>query len=1589
MSNFSINPDKINSVSSTLKRISGELTSINMEVDLVKKSLTLEDGSTEILKAALAKIQKGISAEELGSRSLSEALQDAVNLYRDTDNLLAGLTTEKDIRIRQLSTMLIRTVVEWIRRLLESIGIIPGGANDPNSGYVSDPVNTCTGNYVSDIYELKYSGTPELAFIRHYNSLYIQEGCMGLGWSHNLEIRLEKEEGAINLVLGNGTRERFENRGEGIYVSKFNPLNTIVDNNGYICFQRFGNIYHFDENGIVTAVCSKEGKKITLSYEDGRLARAYDASGRTLDYTYDDDGRLVSVTDILGRTVEMKYEGKMLQNVVSADARVRTYAYDDAGRLESIVNNAGTMIIWNAYDNENRVILQRFPDDTVMSFSYDDNDVTVIDRNGAQTVYRHNEKYQLADIIRTDGQESYSYDDRGFRVSHTSACGAVVRREYDEKGNTQALTDPMGNRVEMTYAEEEKPYDLPIAVKAKNGGVTRMAYDEEGHLIKHEDALGNVTEFTYEGGLLLSILHPDQSEERFEYDSHGNVARHMDEMGNTTEYEYDAAGRKTGMTDPRGMQWKYEYDPCDRIVRIMNPAGNIRNYEYNETGKLAAITDYDGTVRRWEYNELDLAQTYTDQNGHVTRYAYNEIEKLQKVTLPNGAMIIYEYDEAGRKTAVIDELGCRTTYLYDAEGKLIERANGEYTRKIDYDLCGRTVQMTDANGSSSVVRDAMGNVTELKRADGAVFRYEYDLLGQCVKKTDASGTQTEYEFDNRRRLQSICRDGRQLRHYAYYPNGKVKEVKRADGTVVRYQYDACGNITQEDFNTGYRIAFEYDACGRRTGMNDSEGRRTGYLFDASGRVTEYTNEKGDITKYTYSQSGKMTGVEDPLKNKTTYEYDEMDRILRISADFAGLERTTELSRNQRGLITSITDAAGNTSRYEYDQFGHMILHESAESVHTSYAYNANGRVTHIRYEDGRTVDMNYDPMGRMTEMKDWNGTMSMEYDTAGRLVHVQDADNRNVRYDWNDAGFLTGVEYPDGERVSYVPDQAERISCIKAGSGEISYHYDEFGRLIGKGNENASVSYTYCADGKVRSMEFADANGKLSSLELEYDPCGNITTKTERHRDKKEVRMTYLYDKLGRIMQVCEDGEPVRFFRYDAFGNRVYTKDGEKEILSSFNNLNQLVSRELLENGERNIESWQYNKDGNVTAVNRKDFSIEFLYDPAMKLSRINHSDGNCTVYEYDGLGLCRAQTEHRPGEVTRRQYFTDFSDAHDAPLFMEENGESSDFIRDGEITAALCDGKLYYYQCDQQGSVYQYISQTGETLGEYRYDEFGAVLTQNAGKRQPLGYTGLVFGATGNMWQTPSRAYMPETGRFMQKDKERYIHIGEPQSLNLYTYCLNNPLIYIDPDGTDCYYFYLPEWENEALNDQRRLAEQYGYGTDQVHLIPITNAQELTDGWNGMNGDIDTVVINTHANPNVLGFGQSRSDPFTTSDVRNLQNRSMDQLILYGCNAGHRDYEDTNIAEAFSHRTNNAPVMASDGTVYGMNSDETYTPTNDDEFQSWAQRAGNGGRDNMGWQIYQQVDGQTVITNTGMRDATVVQMLNTLISLQTKEAAE
>ena len=95
-----------------------------------------------------------------------------------------------------------------------------------------------------------------------------------------------------------------------------------------------------------------------------------------------------------------------------------------------------------------------------------------------------------------------------------------------------------------------------------------------------------------------------------------------------------------------------------------------------------------------------------------------------------------------------------------------------------------------------------------------------------------------------------------------------------------------------------------------------------------------------------------------------------------------------------------------------------------------------------------------------------------------------------------------------------------------------------------------------------------------------------------------------------------------------------------------------------------------------------------------------------------------------------------------------------------------------------------------------------------------------------------------------------------------------------------------------------------------------MSDQDSFEDAWNQIgiddNGDevnVDAVVINTHANPYVIGFGKAETDSYSSIDITtaNFQTKTMKSLILYGCNTGHLDYSEDNVASQFARLVNGA----------------------------------------------------------------------------------
>lgn len=778
-----------------------------------------------------------------------------------------------------------------------------------------------------------------------------------------------------------------------------------------------------------------------------------------------------------------------------------------------------------------------------------------------------------------------------------------------------------------------------------------------------------------------------------------------------------------------------------------------------------------------------------------------------------------------------------------------------------------------------------------------------------------------------------------------------------------------------------------------------------------GNVTATIDENGSRTSYAYTPNGNLASVTDALGNQTSYAYDAIGRLIkaeRIGEISDGSEiQTTTYQWDKQGLVIGITDPLGAVETFSYDKNGRMTEKCDRDGCHTAYTYDSRGLITSILYGDGNSVAYSYDALKKLKEIQDSSGITSIITDALGRVISVTDPAGKTVGYEWGSMNEKLRLIYADGKEAAYSYNEKGQLVSLSTPKGTITYGYDPRGRLQEKAFPNGTTTkYSYTGTGMLANICHI-GNGFEEEYSYRYDMAGNkIETRRQRQgtgEDSETFR--YGYDALNRLTEVSQNGQLLRKYAYDAFGNRTAKEDYSGQTPSrtayQYNANNQMIS--LIGEGEE--QTYTYDRRGNLTAVNRGEELLKaFTFDAANRMTAAQQiKDGieKRAEYRYNALGYRIGQdiysreignvdsgkNRKEPQDPKQQiRYILDLTRQYHNLLVSDDSAGDKEqvFYWDGNVAAMEETGQNSYYLQDDLGSPMLLADEEGRIKESYAFDEFGQGLHYLPGDPlQPFGYTGYQIETVGGLYFAQARRYDARAGRFVSEDRIKgnaYV----PMSINAYLYCRNQPLKYVDPSGNDCYYFYLPEWEDEAINDQIELSQFYGLDMSEVHLIKITDNAGLTNGWNAMgsvNGitvEIDAVVINTHAAPTALAFGGNSDDEFTINEIQALDEKEMGALILYGCNAGHMDYLTNNIAAEFSRKINGAPTLASDGTVYShwQNISYAYGSVNDRIFQSETRYSG---RDNNGWIIYQATDNIIKVFDSLGKALSTTQMLRGL----------
>ncbi len=431
----------------------------------------------------------------------------------------------------------------------------------------------------------------------------------------------------------------------------------------------------------------------------------------------------------------------------------------------------------------------------------------------------------------------------------------------------------------------------------------------------------------------------------------------------------------------------------------------------------------------------------------------------------------------------------------------------------------------------------------------------------------------------------------------------------------------------------------------------------------------------------------------------------------------------------------MTDSTGTAVR-EYDGLNRAVTKTVPGIGISYYDYDI---ITDVG--EGEIAETTTDPKGNTT---------TKVYDRAGRLKEVR-TENGTTTYTYYDNGAKQSVVYPDGSReeYTYYPDNTlHTLTNRKLDSAVIdtySYTYDAANNQTSKADSRGTTSYTY--DGLNRLETVSEPSGKLT--EYTFDPAGNRAAETVTQSVYDSVYSTYSYNEQNRLMEIL------------TWANGIQT---ERVIFTYDNNGNQLsVTKSVYEDVYGSLS----------VTINE--------YDLFNQLIKTTTPDNKVITNTYDGEGKRTAKDVD--GETTRYLYEYD-------KVILELDGEGGQKARNAHGTSLISrdvEGLTGYYFYNGHGDVTVIQDVYSNQLALYYYDAFG----------NPESVTESVYGSVyntytyaGYMWDEETgtyylmaRMYDPETARFLQEDTYRG-DPNDPLSLNLYTYCHNEPIMYTDPDG-------------------------------------------------------------------------------------------------------------------------------------------------------------------------------------------------------------
>lgn len=1056
--------------------------------------------------------------------------------------------------------------------------------------------------HVTDLAVSTPSGA--LAFTRTYRQSKLSDDeyqFMGLGWTHNHNIRIREDVNAspntINLYYCNGSEIHYEKTSTDHYdgvagASSYIDVDTGSSNARYTLKSKNNSVYVFEvydtNKGRIVSHTRPSGEIWDYTYDgNGRLSTvedsAYDiGSGakRKLTFTYHTTGshigQLKRVTDHSNRYVELSYiadhdggSNSLLDSVDDVNGNGWSYEHEDtvSGQL-NLLKKVKTPSVDTTGNGtaDGEITVEE------LSYTLSGSTITSItEKIGAQganpNLYETEYNFQpdgknITEELVADKAFVHVFSG-GVRSGLLNAVGdlgfGVVNDEY--RGTTQI--DGNGNPTIITWDNDNTHPDKATDAL---GNETSFSYNSDETLQQSTDAEGRKNGYIYNTGLrqpVMTLISDDASE----LDINGG----MEDNSGWSAITSATNNQSTTQVDTGDNAWYVNASSADGIksaswtlVADKTYAIMARVYPVSGTVKLAVSgsSDWDTTsdgTGAWE----TLRAVHTPTSG---------ASKTLNVLADGGSAEFY-VDSV--HLVEIDNLMGWQEFIYDDKGRVLSQATINETTAALQQLVTR-VYHTSGNGNGLLQSETRHDVEDA--GNNSSTTYTYDAAGQVVKtqKSSLFGT-CEFSYtvydDTGNVVATVC--------------GPQNTTAPTTVAAAEAMYDVNDSVKKYNRVTVH----EYDELGRRfkttsnAGMDIEQTNLT--VYDVANRVIR------NISNYVADVS---------VPNPFTAAHTAFDHGTEENENLV-----TDTVYNERNLVRKQTDVLGTVTLMGYDDAGRLVKTvRSASSPSYDNSYGVSGDPDLSAYTVSSNLDEDliteqvYDSAGNLVKSIDVDGNVSFTvYDALNRGVKsVGNAkDAATIDLNVGDASYNASN---DPRLDSYVPSDDPDRDFIS------TTEYDSLGRVI----RTQTLLETRPSEVWNTTLMGYDEQGRqIKTIRNAATPTYNISSDPDLSNytessavDEDHISETVFDDKGRTLYTIALNGNK-NWTAYDGLGRTI------KSISNAVGT--------ATDGGSNDPRSASYTPSSDAD----KDLVSETYYDSDGRVQRTKDVLGRWTLNGYDEQG--------------------------------------------------------------------------------------------------------------------------------------------------------------------------------------------------------------------------------------------------------------------------------------------------------------------------------------------------------------------------------